>query len=352
MVRKILDRKKVNPLVPVYTGIKHSNKIQLQLFIYNQSEYTEDPDFNFEKFDGFADTNKRYWLNIHGLHDVEQIKSICNKIGIHQLAIQDIVDINQRPKSQEYENHWFFSLKSILFSDQFGFEKEQISFILGKNYLVSFQEKKADYFTHVRERIRNNVGILRERGPDYLLYLLIESILDNFCSAVNNVEDQSDKFSLIDQELDPPPSLLKTIEVQRRQVHQIKKTIIPIKDFIVKIEREEFGFVDKKHVKYFFDLKDMCLSLIDDCEQIELRLDSNTNMFFSMQGHRMNKVMKTLTVVASIFIPLTFIAGVYGMNFSYMPELAWRWGYFIILSIMFSIFGVMIYIFKKNKWFE
>lgn len=222
---------------------------------------------------------------------------------------------------------------------------------MGSNYLVSFQERKADYFDHIRQRLRGNVGIIRERGSDYLLFLLLESILDNYFKTVNDIENRIEKLRLIDTEIDPSPHTLKTIELYKRQIHQIKKTIIPIKEFVTKIERENFSFVEKKQIKYFLELRDLCLSLIDDCEHIEIRLESNINLFFSVQGHRMNQVMKTLTVVATIFIPLTFIAGIYGMNFSNMPELSWKWGYFGIWAIMIIIFAGMLYYFKKKKWY-
>jgi magnesium transporter len=228
---------------------------------------------------------------------------------------------------------------------------EQLSFILGKNYLVSFQEKKADYFDHVRQRIRDKVGIVRERGTDYLLYLLLEAILDNYFKTVSNIETQLEMMNLSDLETDPSPSVLKPIELYQRQVHQIKKTIAPIKEFVTKIEREELGFVSQKHLKYFYELKDLCLSLIDDCDQIDLRLLGNVNLFFSMQGHRMNQVMKTLTIVATIFIPLTFVAGIYGMNFENMPELKWEWGYLAVwLIILIMSVGMLIY-FRRKNWF-
>lgn len=351
MTRKILSRKKINPLKPVFTGVKQLETISLQLFRYNQNELFEDANYSEKEFNGFPDDDNFYWLNIHGIHDVEQITSICNKTGTHNLAIQDILDINQRPKFQEYEDYWFFSMKSVLPSSNLEMETEQLSFILGKNYLVSFQERVADYFNHIRERLRNNVGILRQRGTDYLLYLLLEAILDNYFTTVNSIETKLDEFGLIDMNSDPSPSILNTIDLYKRQTHQIKKTIIPIKEFVAKIEREKFTLVSKKHVKYYYELKDLCLTLLDDCDKIEVRLDSNISLFFSVQGHRMNQVMKTLTVVATIFIPLTFIAGIYGMNFTYMPELSWKWGYFGIWFIIIIVLAGMLIYFRRKKWF-
>lgn len=351
MARKILSRRKINPLEPVFTGIKQLENISLQLFRYNKKEFFEDVNYTEKEFNGFSDDDNFYWLNIHGIHDVERITNICNKLGTHNLAIQDILDINQRPKFQEYDDYWFFSMKSVLPSDKLEIETEQLSFILGKNFLVSFQERVADYFDHIRHRIRNDIGILRERGTDYLLFLLLEAILDNYFTTVKSIESKLDELGLIDVNSDPSPSILNTIDLYKRQTHQIKKTIIPIKEFVAKIEREEFNLVSQNHVKYYYELKDLCLTLLDDCDKIEVRLDSNINLFFSVQGHRMNQVMKTLTVVATIFIPLTFIAGIYGMNFSYMPELSWKWGYFGIWFLIVLVLAGMLIYFRRKKWF-
>jgi len=351
MVKMLLNRKKLNPFNPIFTGVKRLEKSSLQLFKYNQNEYVEDSEFSEDKLFPFAENEYQYWLNIHGIHDIQLINSICNKLSVHQLAIQDILDVNQRPKFQDYENYWFFSLKSILPSNNSEIVSEQLTFILGKNYLVSFQEKKADYFSHVRERIRNQVGVIRERSTDYLLYVLLESILDNYFKTLNNIEVKLDELGIIDANKDPSPTTLNIIEHYKRQVHQIKKTVIPIKEFVLKIEVQEFSYIQIKNKKYFDELKDISLSLIDDCDQIELRLESNINLFFSIQGHRMNQVMKTLTVVSTIFIPLTFIAGIYGMNFANMPELNWKWGYYGVWLIITIIFAGMLIYFRRKKWF-
>lgn len=338
-------------MIPVFTGIKRMDSTKIQLFKYNGDECEENPEYSVEGFQGFTKDNNNYWLNIHGIHEDELIKQICDSLGVQSLSIQDILDINQRPKFQDYDGYWFFSLKSILPTDNSDIETEQISFILGQNYLVSFQERVADFFEHVRYRIRNKVGKARDRGPDFLLYLLLEAILDNYFKTLNDIESKIEGLKFSDIRVDPSPEVLKDIENYKRQVHHIKNTISPIRDFIVKMDLEQSDFVETRHKQYFMELKDLCLTLVDDCEQLEVRLESNINLFFSVQGHRMNQVMKTLTVVATIFIPLTFIAGIYGMNFTNMPELGWKWGYFGIWGIMLSVFAGMLIYFRKKKWF-
>jgi magnesium transporter len=351
MGKNKLNRKKSNPQNPIFTGIKYTDDFKMQLFIYNQNELHENNDFFEKDFNNFSDESKNYWLNTHAIHDVQQIKSICKKTGIHDLVIQDILDVNQRPKFQQYENYIFFSIKSLIPSDTVEIEAEQLSFVLGKNFLISFQEKKADHFEHVRHRLRENIGISRERTTDYLLYLLLESILDNYFKTIDTIEEKVESFALIDINEDPSPQLLNTIEIYKRQIHIIKKTIVPIRDFATKIEREQFNLIQQKHVKYFFEIKDICLTLLDNCDKIEARLESNINLFFSIQGHRMNQVMKTLTVVSTIFIPLTFLAGIYGMNFINMPELSWKYGYYSFWVIIGLVFIIMLLYFKRKKWF-
>ncbi len=327
------------------------DELSSQLFRYNKSDCCEDADYDITEFKEFQDSDQFYWLNIHGIHDSEKIKTLCSKLNIHDLAVQDLLDVNQRTKFQDFGDYWFFTLKSIIPSENSSIEQEQLSFILGKNYLLSFQERKADYFNHIRERLRRGIGIVRERGCDYLLYLLLESILDNYFRSLNEIDNKISESIVIDMDKDPSPAIIQSIELFKNQVYQINRTVVPIKEFVTKIEREKFSFVDKNHIKYFYELKDLCLTLIDNSDHLLVKLESSTNLFFSTQGHRMNLVMKILTIVSTIFIPLTFIAGIYGMNFKYMPELDWKWGYLAVWGLMISILIGMIIYLKRKRWF-
>lgn len=346
-----LSRKRINPSIPIYTGEVSEQAIGMQLFKYNKDKCSEDNTYKLTKFKGINADEYQYWLNVDGIHDLELIKTICKRMNIHDLAIQDILDIDQRTKFQDYENYWFFSVKSIVPSDNDQLEQEQLSFVLGPNFLLSFQEKKADYFEHIRERLRKDMGIIRSRSADYLLYLLLESILDNYFKTVDSIEDKMVKLRMLDLDSDPSPKIIKTIELYKRELNVIKKTISAIRDFVVKIERDHSGFIKEAHLKYYFELKDLCFTLIDDCDTLSVRLESSINLFFSIQGSRMNQVMKTLTVVSTIFIPLTFVAGVYGMNFANMPELSWKWGYVSVWILMLTILIAMIIYFKRKKWY-
>ena len=347
---QLLNRKKTDPNKFIFTGITHTPGIDMQLYKYNSTKFQETKKLSVDNLQKFDDNSYQYWLNIYGLSDPESIVAICKQLNIHNLVIQDVLDVNQRPKFQEFDDYCFFTIKSIV-SPGITMQIEQISFIFNSNFLISFQEKKGDHFEHLRYRLRENAGILRQRSSDYLLYTMLEAVLDNYFKTLYQLESDVEELDLVKISADLSPVVLEKIERYKKQVHLVKKAIQPIKDFALMVERESVNFIEKKHVKYFLELKDLCLTLLDSCETIESTLESNTNLFFSVQGHRMNQVMKTLTVVTSIFIPLTFIAGIYGMNFEYMPELSWNYGYFGVWVLFVVILIVMTVYFKKKKWF-
>lgn len=345
-----LNRKKDDPSKYIFTGDLTSERIDIQLFKYKKENCEENRNISPENVKAFENNGDNYWLNIYVLNEPETIASICEKHGIHSLVIQDILDVNQRPKFQEYENFSFLTLKSIVPSEG-EMITEQISFVFGANFLISFQERKVDFFEHIRVRLRENKGILRERAADYLLYAMLESILDNYFKTLNKIDEEIEMFNFTDMKKEPTPDALEIIENHKKFVHFIKKFILPIKEFSQIVERGECQYIEQKHIKYYLEIKDLCLTMIDSSDMILASLESATNLFFSLQGHRMNQVMKTLTIVATIFIPLTFVAGIYGMNFTNMPELEWKYGYFSIWFIMILIFCGMVLYFRKKKWF-
>lgn len=346
----LLNRKKTDPNNFVFTGNMPSKDIDIQLFKYKKDECIENKSISPINIEKFQSNDYNYWLNIYGLNDTDTILSICTQHEIHSLAIQDILDVNQRPKYQEFENFSFLTLKSIVPSNN-ELLTEQISFVFGKNFLISFQERQADFFEHLRIRLREDKGIIRERGSDYLLYAMLEAILDNYFKTLNQLESDVENLNFIDAKKELLPNTLRMIENHKKTVHFIKKSILPIKEFTQIVERERVKYIESKHLKYFMEIKDLCLTLLDSCEIIQSSLDSSTNLFFSMQGHRMNQIIKTLTIVATIFIPLTFITGIYGMNFQNMPELQWKYGYAAIWGIIILIFAGMVFYLKRKKWF-
>lgn len=334
-----------------FLGQQYLEEPEIQLFIYDDKGYTENSAYKWPPSGEAFPPNKVSWLNVHGIHDVDLVYGICNSIDIPRFVIQDIVDINQRNKIQFLDNHIFFSIKSMLPGDNEELEVEQISFILGKNLLLSFQEKKGDHFEHVRVRIRNDNGLVRKKGADFLLFLLLEGIIENYYTTIDAFDDTVKGAITTIPKLDPDPRIVVKIEELKRKIQRVKKNLMSLKDSLMTVEKGISSLIEKEQMKYFIDVKENCLYLLDIIMSLEGRLDAAENLFFSLQGHRMNQVMTTLTIMAAIFIPLTFMAGIYGMNFENMPELGWRYGYYGVLGLMATVALLMLLYFRRRKWF-
>ena len=347
---KLLNRKKQDPNKFIYTGEQTADKTRMQLFEYSEEKIQEHEDVPLADIGELNTGTTTKWLNIYGLSETELIASLCKKQLIDNLVIQDILDINQRPKFQRFDHFCFLTIKSTV-PQTSDISIEQISFVFSRRYIISFQEKKADYFDHLRYRLREYKGLVREKGPDFLLYTMLEAILDNYFKTLEGISREVMRLNLENIKSDPSPSILEEIEKHKVFVDFIKHAIQPIKEFVQNNEREANPFIEPDNSKYFYEIKDLCLTLIDQCDAILASLESSTNLFFSVQGHKMNQVMKTLTIVATIFIPITFIAGIYGMNFTNMPELEWQYGYAMVWLIIIMVLAVMILYFKNKKWF-
>lgn len=356
-MRKIKYKKgrKVQPSFFDYTGIHKQIETEIQLFVYNDYDLTEFNEILVKDLEKNIDLSKVNWLNIHGLNNVEIIKSVGEYLKVDNFMLGDILNITKRTKLDEYHDVLFFNIKSLLPTEnEENINVEQISFLLKNGVLTSFQEKRSDYFTHIRERIKTHSGIVREKKADYLLYLLLDAIMENFYITLENEEDKVEELINLSK-TSTSPEILELIEKHRDNFNFLKRSIIPLRDslYSIKSMKDDNVFNSIEHENYsFFDrLHQKCLELLEQIEYDSSTLDSATNFFFSTQNHKMNDVMKTLTVVSVFFMPLTFIVGVYGMNFDNMPELQWKYGYFIILGFMLLLLLGMIYYFKKKKWY-
>jgi len=356
-VRKIKYKKgrKVQPSILEYTGVHKDVSTQMQLFVYDDADLTEYPDFNSTKFPEILDLNRINWLNIHGLNDIELIKSIGTYLNIDNFILGDILNTTRRTKLDELHDVLFFNIKSLLPTENSdNITVEQISFLIKEGVLVSFQEKKSDFFTHIRERIRTHSGIVRTKKADYLLFLLLDAIMENFYITIENEEDKVE-FLINLSKTSTDPSILVQIEKHRDNFNFLKRSIIPLRDSLYSIKSikddDVFNAIAPENFSFFSRLHQKSLELLDQIDDDMVTLDSASNFFFSSQNHKMNEVMKTLTVISAIFIPLTFIVGVYGMNFENMPELKYTNGYYIVIGAMFTIVIGMVYYFKKRNWF-
>lgn len=348
--KHILSRKKPDPDKFIFTGTVISENTDIQLFQYNSAECIETQHISPNGIGHFDKKQYNYWLNIYGLSNPDEIVLICKHFGIHSLVIQDILDMNQRSKYQEFEDFGFLTIKAARTAGQ-EYSSEQISFVFASNYVITFQETRAAHFDHLRYRLRENTGTIRQRGADYLLFTMLEAILDEYFSILQFADIETEELGSQTMTDEPKPTLLAAIEQQKRSVHYIRKMITPIRDFSVSVGNGENKYIEQRHLKYFHEIKDLCLTLQDSCETIIASLESSTNMFFSLQNNRMNQVIKTLTIVTSIFIPLTFLAGIYGMNFDNMPELRMKYGYYGVWLIMAILSAIMVVYFRRKRWF-
>ena len=356
-MRKIKYKKgrKLQPYNLEYTGIHKRTDSEIQLFVYDDANLSEYVDFNVADLKRSIDVKKTNWLNIHGLNDLDLLKSIGDYFEIDNFMLADILNTTRRTKIEEQQDILFFNIKSLLPAENSdNISVEQISFLIKDGVLISFQEKRSDFFTHIRERIRTHSGIVRTKKADYLLYILLDSVMENFYITIENEEDKIEELiNLTKKSADP--IILERIEKHRDNFNFLKRSIIPLRDSLYDIKSIKddnvFNEIEAENFTFFSRLHQKSLELLEQIESDMGSLESASNFFFSAQTHKMNEIMKTLTSVSAIFIPLTFIVGVYGMNFKYMPELEYKHGYYTVVGVMIFIGLLMMYYFKRRRWF-
>jgi magnesium transporter len=350
MGKKRRTKKDIIPFKKKYNGHNTTAKIEAQIINYNADGLiSENTNCDINTFEINIKEIGNSWFNLHGLHEENIIENIGNYLQLDSLVVQNILDTTIRPKVQEYEEYIFFSVKSINPENARVFE--QISFVLSENYLLSFQERRGDHFSHIRERIRQNKGIICKMGHDYLQYLLLEAVLDNYYEQMEISFEKIEKLNYNNIKNSLETLNLEYIENLKIYLTQLKRSLSPIREFLMVIEKTKHIAIKEENIKYFIDLKDHTNILIEEVDFQTKQLETATNVFYSLQNQKLNEIMKTLTIISSIFIPITFVAGVYGMNFSNMPELQNKYGYFIVLGVMvILVIGPILY-FKKKKWF-
>lgn len=327
-----------------------------QLYEYDPQSFLltkNTPAYYVQNFDAKELTDgKIHWLNFHSIEERTNIELLCENLGIEKLTVEDIYKNMKRPKLEEYENYLFFKIKSALPSTNSAIlEKENISFVLGPKYLISFQDKSSDHFTDVRDRIETKRGKIRHKEADFLLFRMLESITDNYFEVLDDIVKSIERLETRVM-LHPKSDTLKRIEVQKRKLIELRKIVFPLKEITSQLEKMENPLLQKENRYYFTSLKDNCLTILEEIDANKQILDGLANLYYAVQGQRMNEIMKLLTIVSSIFIPLTFIVGVYGMNFENMPELKMKYGYFIAWAIMGLIAVILLFYFRNRGWLK
>jgi magnesium transporter len=351
--KRTQDYKKQVGQVPgalVYTGTKESSKLFIETFDYNIDSYVEKELKNVEEAFEYKTTNSVTWINLNGLNHIVEIEKLGEHYNLHPLVLEDIVSTNQRPKIDEYEDYIFIVLKMMYYDEEEHIVSEQVSFILGENYVLSLQEAEGDVFDTLRERIRQAKGRIRGLGSDYLLYALIDSVVDHYYAIIetmgNKIEDLEDNLfeGLTKDEIS------SEIQSLKREVLKVRRAIFPLREIINRIDKSESKLIDQKTLHYFGDVYDHIIQVSDTIDIYREMIWGLMDMYMTTISNRMNEVMKVLTIIATIFIPLTFIAGIYGMNFENIPELHYEYSYYILWIVMIVIFIGMLYYFKRKKW--
>jgi magnesium transporter len=339
--------------LPPGTLINHegnSVSAQMDLTIYNKDTFQEMKLESSDLSELSFDENKFVWINIIGSMNRELLKKVGEKFELNHLSIEDIQNSSHRPKIDDFGNYIHTILKMLMWDENHEtLLSEQINILWGANYVISIQERSGDVFDNIRDRIRTNKGRVRKAGADYLAYALIDALVDNYFIICDHLQEQQeilDEYAVVEKSKET----FQKIHQLKKQLITLRKSIWPLREILLTIQKEEIELISESTYKYFKDVYDHTLFIIDLVEQLREILTGLQESQISMISFDMNNVMKVLTIISTIFIPLTFIVGVYGMNFLYMPELTYKWGYFIVLGIMFLLFIIMMIFFKRKKW--
>jgi magnesium transporter len=354
MAKLIKKRSKKAGLPPgtlVHIGEKKSGEPKMTLIDYDEAHFQEREVKAAEECFAFREKPTVTWINMEGVHQVEAVEKLGNCYGFHPLVLEDILNTDQRPKMEIYGDYVYIVLKMLYGSDPKRLvETEQVSLILGSNFVISFQEgTEGDVFDPVRERIRSGKGLIRKMGSDYLAYSLIDMIVDNYFIILERL---GEKIELLEEELVVHPTTKTIQEIQKfkNEMILVRRVVWPLREVISGLGRKESPLIKETTEIYLRDVYDHTVQVMDTIEVYREMLSGMLDIYLSSVSNRLNSVMKVLTIIATIFMPLTFIAGIYGMNFKYMPELEWRWGYPAVWLIVAVIGISMLIYFKKKKW--
>ncbi|SEM15815.1 magnesium transporter [Syntrophus gentianae] len=335
----------------VHVGEKLSEKSKISLIHYDELSLQE---MEIQQISGCASFLKKTgvnWISFQGLPEIPVLEELGLSFGLHPLTLEDILNTDQRPKMEDYGDYLYIVLRMFHpeSPDRGELKSEQISILFGANFVLSFEEKDTGTFETIRERIRNTKGRLRKSGPDSLAHALMDAVVDHYFLLLENLEE---RIEGMEEDLVKAPSagFLNTLQGLKKKMILLRKSLWPLREMITSLERSESPLINKSTLLYVRDIYDHTIHIIDTLETFRDMLSGMLDIYLSTISNRMNEVMKVLTVIATLFMPLTFVAGIYGMNFKYMPELEWRWGYAMAWVLMLAIAGGMLLYFRKKNW--
>jgi magnesium transporter len=350
LVNKRSEKIGLAPGTLVHVGEKRTEKVTINLIDYDEKQFQERAVENIRDLTPVKAEPSVSWINVSGVHEIGAVEQIGKLFDIHSLILEDIVNTAQRPKIEVFDEYVYIIMK-MLYHDKEDNEvkAEQVSFILGSHFLISFQEQDGDVFDAVRERIRKGKGRIRKAGCDYLAYALMDALVDNYFVVLETLGEQMELLEedLIDK---PTPEILESIHYMKREMIFLRRLIWPLREVVGVLARGEIALIHQSTIVFLRDVYDHTIQAIDTIESYRDIMAGMLDIYLSTVSNKMNEIMKVLTIIATIFIPLTFLAGVYGMNFTYMPELEWRWGYFMAWGVMMIISVGLLFYFRKKRW--
>lgn len=334
----------------VHVGTHHQTDTSITLIDYSKDSLEQLAIQSVEEIIRYRDTNTVTWLNIEGLTNPDLVESLGRMLGIHPLILEDILNTHQRPKFEEHDDYLFIVLKNLsLKNNDFSVDYEQVSMLVLNNFVVTFREDKNDIFVPLKQRLNSSKGRIRNLGADYLAYAIMDTIVDQMFSLLDSLDDI---IEVTEEKLlaNPGKDLLATVQRLKRELIYLRKSVSPLRELFSAMVRSDNALIQEKTLIYIRDVYDHVLRITESIDSHREMLSGLLDIYMSSVGNRMNEIMQVLTVFASIFIPLTFIAGIYGMNFEYMPELKWQWAYPVLWISFVSIAVTLLVYFKRRKW--
>ncbi len=339
------------PGIPFFTGVEFSEDTKIKLTRYNADFADTEEITSIMQLLEYQNCEDVLWLDVIGLNNIETIKGLAGIFELHNLTVEDILDVFQRSKLDVYSNYSFVTLKVITDPNEnySKFNTLQLSTVLGKNFVITFQEKDCGLFKHLQKRILEDSGRIRQSNADFLLYSIVDTVVDRFFYAIDGISEGLEELE--DTMLTNPSSEdARRIHHYRGRIPELRRAVRPIQHIVNELRHSTVPQVNENLNIFLRDVYDHVVQINDTIEMHRDMITGLLDLYLSSINNQMNKIMQYLSIIGTIFLPLTFITGIYGMNFEYMPELKWHWGYFAILTIMFLIIVMQLTVFKFKKW--
>lgn len=345
---KKIQKTGLSPGSLVFTGKRKVEQTSFTLLLYNPTKADEIKIDNTHQFQ--PDPSDIAWYDIRGVHDITVIEQIGKAFNIHPLVLEDVVDTSQRPKFEEYDNGLFLIVEALSFNAETqSIQTEQVSIFFRKGLLISFQEDNTNLFESARTRIKGGKGKIRSRGSDYLAYALVDNIVDYYFVILDKIEEEIDRM---EEEIlyNPGNQIKSAIHRLKRELISLRKNVSPLREAISRFSKSDHSLIDPSSTIFLRDLYDHTIQVMDMVETYRDTLSGLQDLYLSELSYKMNSVIQVLTIVSTIFIPLSFLAGIYGMNFDNMPELHWEYSYFVFWATIVIIVVSSLYYFRRKRW--